>query len=131
MESLAFHDINRGLPYLRLLEALPNLVSLSLNISGYCASVELPRVVLKSLNSLTLELCCEGMILKSLHVPSLEHLALDVTYCFDFTESMDAFCDSLFQLRHLTLRNIETGPCFVEPSEPSRNAYYQHILSYR
>ena len=79
---LGLHNNYRGLPYLRLLEALPNLVSLSLNISGYCAPVELPRVVLQSLKSLTLETCCKGMmisILKFLHVPSLEHLALDVT----------------------------------------------------
>ena len=112
------HDLhvdNIGLMYLKLLEALPNLVSLSWkSYSGYCTlgSVKFPRVVLQSLKSLTLDLCCKGMMtsmLECLHVPSLERLVLDVSRCYDFTESMDAICDSLVQLRHLTLRNMDLG----------------------
>ena len=108
------HDVNLALPYLKLLEALPNLVSLSLTSSGYCTPlpVVFPRVVLLSLKSLTLELCCGRTMtsmLESLHVTSLERLVLGVTTSHSFTESMEAFCDNLFQLRHLTLRNIGMG----------------------
>ena len=77
------HDLhvdNIGLMYLRLLEALPNLVS----YSGYCTlgSVKFPRVVLQSLALLTLDLCCKGTMsgmLECLHIPSLERLVLDVS----------------------------------------------------
>ena len=113
------HDLyvhNGGLPYLRLFEALPNLVSLkwSSRSSHYCTlvSVEVPSVVLQSLESLTLHLCCKGMmtsILKCLHVPSLERLVLLVEECYDLTESTDAIRDTLGRLRHLTLVEISLG----------------------
>ena len=56
------HHVNLALPYLRLLEALPNLVSLSLTSSGYCTSllVVFPRVVLQPLKSLTLKIMLRG-----------------------------------------------------------------------
>ena len=113
------HDIyvdNGSLAYLKLLEALPNLVSLkwSSRSSNHCTlvSVEVPSIVLQSLESLTLHLCCKGMmtsILKGLHVPSLERLVLLVEECYDLTESTDAICDTLDRLRHLTLLNISLG----------------------
>ena len=96
---------------LKLLEALPNLVSLSLK-SYYIRTVLVvfPRVVLKSLKSITLDLSCSGMmtrILECLHVPLLERLVLGLEYTAFIKTDMDAICDSLVQLRHMTLRWVK------------------------
>ena len=48
-------------------------------------------------------------VLECLHVSSLERLVLNMSRYYDFTESMGAICDSLVQLRHLTLRSVNLG----------------------
>ena len=83
------------------------------NDPGICTtllSVEFRRVVLQSLESLTLNLCCTDTMISSmewLHVPSLEHLLWSDEGDGFSKLLMDDICVSLVQLRHLTLRNMK------------------------
>ena len=117
MQNLrALTIITRGddMPYIKLLQALPNLVSLTWSNSAQSLNNEIPRVALPFLKSLAFRKCHWEMtthLLRYLDIPSLEHLELG-----DFKEInddqgslnmvLDVICDNgAVQLRRLTLGN--------------------------
>ena len=89
---------------IKLLQALPDLVSLTWHTYGERLPYEIPRVVLRSLKSLTFDMCC--LFIVTLYVPSLEYLELFVKAPGTSTNMvLDSICgDGAVQLRHLTLR---------------------------
>ena len=123
----AEEDDNGIWRFLTLLEALPNLVSLSWSCnSDFCTRVWVgPRsVVLRSLESLTLDVCCKGMmecVLDSLRVPSLERMVLILGDARSDINT-DAMSHTLIQLRHLTLGNMR-----LWGSVPPLLGYLKHL----
>ena len=98
--------------YIKLLQALPNLVSLRWSNAGPLLHDVIPRVVLRSLKSLTFESCLwetTKRLLTHLDIPSLEHL--DLEHCRVVNAHpgalnmiLDVICsDGAAQLRRLTL----------------------------
>ena len=89
---------------IKLLQALPDLVSLTWHTYGQPLRDAIPRVVLRSLKSLTLDMGRLDVV--TLYVPSLEYLELFGKFP-DITMDMvlDFICgDGAVQLRRLTLR---------------------------
>ena len=98
--------------YIKLLQALPNLVSLTWSDSGRSLNNEILRVALPFLESLTFQRCrWEVMthLLRYLDIPSLEQLMLEDCGSVDNHQGslnmvLDVICgDGGVQLRHLIL----------------------------
>ena len=102
------------LPYINLLQALPNLVSLTWSNSGRLLNNKIPRVALPFLESLAFRRCrweITTHLLRYFDTPSLEHLELGDFKVFNDDQRslnmvLDIICsDGAVQLRHLILDN--------------------------
>ena len=100
--------------YIKLLQALPNLVSLTWSNSGQSLDNEIPRVALPFLKSLAFRKCHWGIttgLLRYLDIPSLVHLDLSDFKNFKDDQGslnmvLGVICDNgAVQLRRLTLGN--------------------------
>ena len=98
--------------YIKLLQALPNLVSLTWSNSVLSLHDKIPRVALSSLKSLAFGNCqweITTRLLRHLDVPSLEHLEFGAFNRFDVHQGslnmvLAVICGyGVVQLRRLTL----------------------------
>ena len=95
--------------YTKLLQVLPNLVSLTWSNSDQPLYEEIPRMKLPSLKFLAFRECHWGTmtdLLRHLDVPLLEHLDLENFFGGEISlnKVLDIICgDEAVQLRHLTL----------------------------